>query len=378
MRLLPGSMIQVLLPAMTYILLFSNSLHASDWWQSVKVRGDLRYRHEMIDEEGKDARHRQRLRARVSIHGTVSPYAKIGIQLATGSSDPISTNQTLGDAFSTKPIGLDLAYVELRHDALQGVTARGGKVANPFFKPGGSELMWDSDWNPEGGTVTYEHAFDAVSVMFVGAGLWIEERSTKADSWMGAGQGVFRLEANEKKTSLAAGAGFFNCENIKGFEVFYDPQDPLGNSAYRRSIGADGSFHYSHNYDVLEVFCEANHEIENIPLTIMADHASNTAPGVDLGTGWLVGVHAGKAKKPGSWAIRYIYREVEADAVVGIFTDSDFRGGGTNGRGHEVGGAYQLADNTTFNATYFINEIGLDQADMEGFNRLQIDLQLKF
>jgi len=36
-----------------------------------------------------------------------------------------------------------------------------------------------------------------------------------------------------------------------------------------------------------------------------------------------------------------------------------------------------MADNTTFNVTYFINKIGLDKAE-EDFNRLQVDMQLKF
>jgi hypothetical protein len=69
---------------------------------------------------------------------------------------------------------------------------------------------------------------------------------------------------------------------------------------------------------------------------------------------------------------------VEKDAVVGIFTDSDFRGGGTDARGHEIGGAVQLADNTAFKATYFINQIGLQKEDQDDFRRFQVDLQLKF
>lgn len=63
---------------------------------------------------------------------------------------------------------------------------------------------------------------------------------------------------------------------------------------------------------------------------------------------------------------------------MGIFTDSDFRGGGTDAKGHEIGGAYQLVKNAAFKATYFVNEIGLDKLETDNFNRLQLDLQLKF
>jgi len=34
--------------------------------------------------------------------------------------------------------------------------------------------------------------------------------------------------------------------------------------------------------------------------------------------------------------------------------------------------------NTAFNVTYFINEIGINGDETEGFQRLQVDLQLKF
>jgi hypothetical protein len=109
----------------------------------------------------------------------------------------------------------------------------------------------------------------------------------------------------------------------------------------------------------------------------MGDFVTNTAAD-SLNNGWLVGLRVGKAKKPGSWEFRYIYRNVEQDAVVGTFTDSDFRGGGTDAKGHEFGGAVQLAENTAFNLSYFVNEIGLEADDPADFNRMQIDLQLKF
>jgi hypothetical protein len=47
-----------------------------------------------------------------------------------------------------------------------------------------------------------------------------------------------------------------------------------------------------------------------------------------------------KAKKQGSWNFRYNYREIEADAVLGTFSDSDFIGGGTDGKGHELNFGY--------------------------------------
>lgn len=359
------------------VVALSTGAAAAEWWENVKVKGDLRYRHEMIDTDDRSARHRHRVRARVGVHGVVSEYATVGVQLATGSDDPVSTNQTLGDAFSTKRIGLDMAYVELNHPKLPGLALTGGKFDNPFFKPGGSELIWDSDFNPEGGVVTYERDFNHVSLLLVGSGLWVLERSSGDDSWMGAGQGVVRFSFNEEKTGIAVGAGFFDYVNVAGFEPFYDPDDLFGNSGIL--AGTQEITRYAFDYELLEILFEATHEIEEIPVTVMADFVANTAgKRGNSDEGWLAGLRAGKAKKPGEWDLRYIYRELEADAVLGIITDSDFRGGGTDAKGHEMGGSVVLASNTAFSVTYFINEIGLRSRDPESFTRLQVDLQLKF
>ena len=355
----------------------SSVAQGANWWESLKLKGDLRYRHEMIDKQDKDVRHRQRLRARIGIYGDVSQYTKIGIQLATGSDDPVSTNQTLDDAFSTKRIGLDLAYFQSTHDALPGLTITGGKFKNPFFRPGKAELIWDSDWNPEGGVVTLKKDADNFSLTLTGAGLWIDERSSDDDSYLAAGQGVARFHLNEKTTTVTVGGSFFNYVNAQGFQPFFDHEDAMGNSVVLAEVDGDTVLHYANDYEILEFFGQVTHTFENTPVTVMGDFVTNTAAD-SLETGWLFGLRVGKAKKPGSWEFRYIYRKVEKDAVIGMFTDSDFRGGGTDAKGHEIGGALQLAKNTAFKLTYFINEIGLEEDKTDDISRLQADIQLKF
>ena len=360
---------RTVLMALAAAAMLTTTATAGEWWDNVRVKGDLRYRHEMIDKEGKDVRHRHRLRARVGIEANVSPFTKIGLQLATGSDNPVSTNQTLDNGFSTKNLMLDLAYFEMKYEAVPGLKIKGGKFKNPFFKPGKSELLWDSDGNPEGGAATFQRDFQNLSFTLIGAGLWIEERSSNVDSWLAAAQGVLRYHLNEKKSSVTVGGGLYNYVNTAGFEPFFNPEKPMGNTV-------DDSGLYVNDYEIVELFAEAAHRLNNIPVVVMGDYVKNTAAD-SLDNGWLVGIRVGKTKKPGSWAFRYIYREVEKDAVVGTFTDSDFRGGGTDAKGHEIGGAVQLAKNTAFKATYFINTIGLDKEGSD-FNRLQVDLQLKF
>lgn len=350
---------------------------ASNWWESIKVKGDLRYRHEMIKKQDKDVRHRHRVRARIGIFGEISSYTKVGIQLATGSDDPVSTNQTLDGAFSTKNIGIDLAFFTTGFKGVEGLTVIGGKMKNPLFKPGKSELIWDGDLNPEGGAATFQKAIDNFVLTLTGAGFWIDERSSSDDSYIAAGQAIGRLYFNEKISNFTFGGSIFNYVNTKGYQPFFDHEDPMGNSTVLFVENNDTVSHYANDYELIELFGEATHKFKNIPVTVIGDFVTNNAAD-SLNTGWLVGLRVGKAKKTGSWEFRYIYRNVEADAVLGMFTDSDFRGGGTDARGHEIGGAVQLAANTAFKATYFSNEIGLQEAETEDFNRLQADLQLKF
>jgi hypothetical protein len=152
------------------------------------------------------------------------------------------------------------------------------------------------------------------------------------------------------------------------FEPFWDGS-AMGNTV-------DMNNEYVNDYQIFEGMLEVGHKFNEIPVTVMGDFVSNT--GADsLNTGWLFGFHIGEAKKKNSWAARYIYRQVEKDAVVGTFADSDFRGGGTDAKGHEFGGSFMVAKNSSFNVTYFINTIGLE-GNGTGFDRLQVDLQLKF
>jgi hypothetical protein len=91
----------------------------------------------------------------------------------------------------------------------------------------------------------------------------------------------------------------------------------------------------------------------------------------------MVGASINKAKDPGSWQLDYDYREVQADAVVGQFTDSDFTGGGTGGRGHRFGFSYVLTKNVVPGLGYYINRYD-GRNDNADYKRLQADVVVKF
>ena len=87
---------------------------AMSWAERIRWEGDFRYRYENIDEEGKDGRNRSRIRARTHLEADLSPTLQVGIGLATGGDDPVSSNQTIGGGGSSKDIKLDLVAERLR------------------------------------------------------------------------------------------------------------------------------------------------------------------------------------------------------------------------------------------------------------------------
>src|SRR6187549_3638637 len=145
---------------------------------NVRFSGDLRYRHESINEEGQDERQRQRIRARFGVTADVAENVRVGLTLATGGDDPVSANQSLDTGFSRKPIGVDRAFFSWA--ATDELTFTGGKFANPFYRPANHHLIYDNDLNPEGLALRYARGNWFANY----AGLWVEERAAADDSIM--------------------------------------------------------------------------------------------------------------------------------------------------------------------------------------------------
>ena len=93
-------------------------------------------------------RFRERIRLRINAEARLNDQFKGGFSLASGDlNNPISTNQTLGQYTTRKPIEIDRAYATYNPSWLRPLTLTGGKFAYPWFN---TELVWDKDLNPEG------------------------------------------------------------------------------------------------------------------------------------------------------------------------------------------------------------------------------------
>ena len=329
---------------------------------ALKFSGDLRYRHETINEETGTERNRQRIRGRFGLTADVNEAVRVGLTLATGGDDPVSANQTLDGGFTRKSIGVDRAFFAWQ--ATDALNITGGKMANPFFRPGGHHLIFDSDLNPEGLALRYGRGNWFANY----AGLWVEERSAADDSIMLGGQLGYR-GSFDNGMRLTAGFSYYDYLETQGQTPFWDAA-PAGNRV-------DTSGDYLNDFNEAELFAELGLKAGAHPVTVFADYVKNAEADVADG-GFAIGASFGEVTRPGTWRVGYAYQDLEADAVIGTFTDSDFGGGGTDNKGHVVDFTYGLRDRWTLGFRYFFTQRGADIGNEHDYNRLQADINFVY
>jgi len=332
------------------------------WIEQLDFRGDFRLRYEYIDEQAEAGRERMRFRGRFGFATGIGDDVKFVMRLATGHGNPVSTNQSFENGFSLDDIRLNLAFVDWKIADEMNVYV--GKMNNPLFRAGGVPLIWDSDFTPEG------LALRVGSGMLFGTlgGFLIEKRSGVDDSLLYALQGGLRLPLGENN-KLTIGAGYFAFTNTIGNKPFYKDR-PKGNT-----VDVDG--HYVYEYKDVEVFAQFDGKVAGWPLQLFAHYARNTAVPVQ-DTAFAFGARLGSASKKGQLQFRWMYLDTEADAVIGTFTDSDFGSGSTDSLGHMLVAKYGISDKLFVGGTLFINKVDRFQGAEHDYNRVQIDLEVKF
>lgn len=361
------------MPAVLAVFLLTGLARAGNWYENIKLKGDFRQRHELVQDESSDAdRNRWRIRARLAIDASIGDDWSFQGRLATGSDDPVSTNQTLTDGFSTKGFNLDRAYFAFHPGAVKGLEIVGGKMSNPFITMESTELIWDGDLSPEGAAVMYERkAHDMVTVMASGAFFYITERTADDDTWMAGAQAAVKVEP-AGNVYFVAGGGYYDYQEVKDRAGIYDEGDFFGNTT---AMDADSNDVYAFDFNLIEGFGLVGFNMEKVSFKVYGNYVVNTEAD-NLDQGYLFGATVQYGKGKNHFKVYGTYREVEDNAVIGVFTDSDFAGGGTNGNGVEIGAGYGITDKVILGLTYFLNNKGIDE-EIE-YKRLQADLAMKF
>lgn len=341
-----------------------DSNKSMSWAERVKWKGDFRYRYEDIEEDGKDDRDRNRVRARAALVAKTGDTTEVGLGIATGGDDPVSTNQTLGGGGSTKDVRLDLAY--LKWTGLENTYISAGKFSNPFYRVQKSALIWDGDFRPEGVAIGWEGDMFFASASYN----FIESDSKEDDDSIWGAQFGGKFSLGESMT-LTAAAKYLDIPT-KDRAAIYD-DDFFGNSSY-----LDGDEErYLFDYKVINASLDLSFSLFDMPVSVYGDYVENDDAD-DLNTGYIAGVKLGKASKRGTWQVQYQYQELEADATLGLITDSDFAGGGTDGEGHKFSAKYALDDKWYIGATYFDTTRGVDLGNDADYQRLMIDTGMKY
>lgn len=336
----------------------------TSWTDSMRWSGDFRYRFESFDIEGLPDRNRNRVRARAALIADVTPTMEVGLGLTSGGDDPVSSNQTLGGGGSSKELRMDLAYFDW--SGLANTHVLGGKFKNYIHRSGKNALLWDGDWRPEGTGIAWNNGMFFAN----GLGTWIESDSNKEQSFAYLTQAGIKFPLGDA-LKLTAGVGYHVFDTKGSGSFFGDDDDFFGNSFDPVTKT------YLYDYEEIELFADVSFSLFNQPAQIFANYVENQAAD-EYDTAYAYGFKYGKAKNKGQWEFGYVYQNLEADSVLGLLTDSDFGGGGTDSKGHIFKGSYAVAKNFNAKFTYFINEAGLKSGDPIDFKRLQLDLSFKY
>ncbi|MHB1140511.1 MAG: putative porin [Sulfuricaulis sp.] len=404
-----------------------------EWVQRLSFAGDIRLRAQndsyaaangiypdvqKTNEERSDQllnttedRNRLRTRLRFGVQANLIPSElDAGFRLATGSSsDPVSTNQTLGNSSRPYSVFLDRAFLAWRSRS-NVWSAWGGRMPNPWFS---TDLVWDEDLAFDGVALKVnplrdltESSPDFDPFLTLGAFPLQEVELSQKDKWLYGAQAGFnaRLGGSSKMVFAVA---YYDYRNIEGElnaigSNLLDHTAPQflqkGNNLFNISQSGDTLLGLASDFNELNVTASfANYSFAPTHIILTLDYVKNLGfdeqeilqrtgrvplyPFTDLNRD----VEASQIKltvgrpiveRKGEWQTSFAYKKIGGNAVLDAFTDSDFHLGGTDARGWILGGAYGLALNTWLSVRY-ISTDEIKGAPL-GIDTLQIDLNAKF
>ncbi|WP_438283294.1 putative porin [Pseudomonas alabamensis] len=336
------------------------------WAAKTQIKGDVRLRYEDVNVENPTSRSnnqdRERVRARLGVYSEINPQVDAGIRVATGSgADARSTNQSLDNYFEKKSLWVDLAYLDWHPTGVPNLHLIGGKMPQPWVSMG--DVIWDSDVNPEGVAATYKTDLGGVE-LFGSAGHYMLKDNVDGD-------GV-QFKHDLQLYAGQLGARFAPADTLKltlGGSVYgYDNDDSSA------PLLVNGNT--TNQFNLVEGFGQLDFTGLAIPLSAYGQYVVNTEADDSEDTAWLAGVKT----KLGAFGIDYNYRDVQRNAVVSAFTDSDFANGFTGSRGHKIKVGYEIDKNFSVAAAYLAAKSDRSNLPRNDANvdTVQVDLEAKF
>ena len=385
---------------------------ANKWLKDLSFKGDLRLRYEAFHNTSgsgteTDDRNRFRYRLRYGFEKKFNDDMMIGFSMASGERssgtqvDPTSINTTFDNLFNFKDIFIEKAYAKYspgwaKIGPVTKTTVVAGKLDNPFEK-GSSDMVWDRDVKPEG---VYEQInasfidtsdFDLTGYGTAGQFVLDEDATTGGDSNLFAYQmglnALVYTPVMERPLDISQAMSFYKFSGYGTKSNFLIG----GTSLARGNSNVTGAATEldAENFDILESYTEVAFYPMGLAVRPFYDFATNTANrsplgaiGTDENNAWSYGVKLGSVVKKGDWELSSAYKYLPANALAGIFTDSDFGAAGHIGKkGLVYKGSYAMTDNIFLNgAAFFVQLLNpttggiIDQSE----RRFQVDMTWKF
>ncbi len=342
-------------------------------------------------------RERMLLRMRFALEAKYSDYVDVGFRIVTGDPDnPVSANVNMAEGFSSMDISADRAYVNI-HDKNRNIEFLAGRMPNPWVS---SSLVWDADINFSG--VALKTHWKKTGLFFTTGAFPINEsRLTTDDAWLQAAQLGWDYSFSTS-SRLIMGVALYNFDNLQGIENTFNSQltdytaprfFQKGNTVIDIRNDLDPNTRLlalASDYDEANFIISYTYQLPRaLQIRVLADYVENInfneeIPHRDGGfvegktSGYLFGVRLGTKTidKLFDWSFSISYRELERDAVVDAFTDSEFHLGGTDAEGYELIGSMGIAKKTWLT----LKVISSDEIDEEpfGIDTYHLSLNTKF
>lgn len=336
----------------------------SKWLEDVKISGDLRLRHEVFDKRtpGQVDRTRQRYRLRINTDFKIPYKVNIKMTFASGTGEQVSTNQSFDNFSSQKDIWIDKAYVVWA--PLDVFKFQGGKMENPFWRPYTSDVVWDTDFNPEGFSESYSQLLGPVNVFVTALQMVVDEDSghnngtaavgSQKDQWLLAEQigTEFRLPLESRAKVAYA---YYDWKNER-YGTFGQTVQNEGNRRVGVSTGP-----LANNFNVHEVTAQLSSWVGKCPIKLQGTWIRNTGVlesfALKEDRGYQFGTIIGEAKNKNTVELGVFHKSVGTDATVADLSDSDFGDGGTNRVGNIFWVSYAPQEWMLFQLKYFDTEV---------------------
>lgn len=366
------------------------------WFEKIKLKGDLRLRYEGFQHEGKfddGRRDRFRLRYRFGFIAKVTDVITVGSELRSGDRlDPVSDNQSLDEGFSKKEVAFAQMYADFK------LSERFSLIAGKFSPKKlwhVSDMHIDDDVVTEGAMGRWSFGGNGGAIKAVHANLFVyalEESSSGSDAYAYGGQ-IYPVFASGKVNEFLVGLGYETYSNPDVMAQLTVDKKIKGN---KMTHFVDENGNLISDFDILSAFFQwKNKSNKQWPVKVSAFYYDNTGakgPGKDNDTAYFVRLQVGDYKKPGQMAFRLSRYYSEPDAIFYAWTQSDTTRG-SNLDGYRFDYRVGLHSGGYLNFTWYHTDsevtafgapdkaplyASLSNFDDQTMDRWQVDYILKF